>query len=542
MFIKGRVFLVNDQTYASDVNVLYSSLFSNGFLKNYFEGNIKEGNFILKIKQFLSLLPLGTIFCQDTRKNDFYICLPFFSSHFQQSIKPGEHVWIYPYKEQETIGNTNTNGYWLSRPHGLISTENTSYSFSDRDEIINKITNDDLNRNELIHLLQDVYVENESPMRSIKSNEQFNKAINSLSTEEYYNYNINDVTIRGSYNNAVSLTTENNMSSIKISAGINRKANKNFKDVLVYDTLNKKTKVAQSYLYHNPSANSLSYVKFNENYTESIKSLNPFITNSTRTLEGFDFNKSKLNFESLYDEKLDAAIIKLNEYQDNIKTIAEYNSPNVFEESSDISNIATQDSIYNSSKNKINKFKINANAINAMKTSGINLISESINLISKNTGGIHIGNSSSAIGLNSNKVKIMSDELLLNSDRIILGRGNEVEQLVKGNTLVTLIKDLIKIQLDTISLLNKTAIELEKHTHTINIKQTPVTGTAIVGGVSGSAIVPVASLSQQTNKPDNNGEFSKIDTNSKVDSTLLNEINQIQLNLEKILSSIAYIS
>lgn len=542
MFIKGRVFLINDQEYASNKDTLYSSLFTKGFLKNYFETNLTEGSNVLKIKEFLSLLPLGTIFCQDTKSSDFYICLPFFSSHFQQSIKPGEHVWVYPYKDKDVVGNINVNGYWLSRPHGLISTENTAYSFSDRDEIISDLVNNELNRNELIDLLQDVFIENESPMNSIKTNEQFNSAINRVSTEEYYTYDINDVTLRGSYNNAISLTSENDRSAVKISAGINRRSQLAFEDVLVYDTVNKKSKVRQNYLYHNPSSNSLSYIKFNDNYSESIKSLNPFITVSTKTIDGFSFKKDSLKFKTLYNEKLDAAVIKLNEFQDNISTIADNTSASIFEEISNIDILQTQDSIFSTSKNKVNKFKRNANIISEMKTSGINLISESINLISKSNGGIHIGNNDTVIGVSNKKVKILSDELLLNSNRIIIGGNSEIEQLVKGNTLVTLIQDLIKIQLDTISLLNKTAIELEKHTHTINIKQIPGQGVSNVAGVIGTATVSVAATTQQTNKPDNNGEFSKIDTNSKVDSTLLNEINQIQLNLEKILSSIAYIS
>lgn len=542
MFIKGRVFLINDQEYASNTDTLYSSLFTNGFLKNYFKTNLVEGSFVLKIKQFLSCLPLGTIFCQDTKSSDFYICLPFFSSHFQQAIKPGEHVWVYPYIDKDVIGNINVNGYWLSRPHGLISTENTAYSFSDRDEIIFKLTNNELNRNELIDLLQDVNIENKSPMSSIKTNVQFNNAINRVSTEEYYTYDINDVTLRGSCNNAISLTSENNKSSVKISAGINRKNQSVFEDVSVYDTINKKTKIRQNYLYHNPTSNSLSYIKFNDNYSESIKSLNPFITTSTKSIEGFDFKKSSLKFTSLYDEKLDASVIKLNEFQDNIKTIFENNGASIFEESSNIDKFKTEDVIFNSSKHKIDKFKINADIISEIKTSGINLISESINLISKSSGGIHIGNNDTVIALNNKKVKILSDELLLNSNKIIIGSNKEVEQLVKGNTLVSLVRDLIKIQLDTINLLNTTAKELEKHTHTINIKQTLGQGVANVAGVTGVANVSVAALTQQTNKPDNNDEFSKIDTNSKVDSNLLNEINQIQLNLEKILSSIAYIS
>jgi hypothetical protein len=58
------------------------------------------------------------------------VCYPFFSSHIQLPVKPGETVWVY---FDTPIKNS---GYWLSRVHGDEYAEDVNFSHYDR-SIIN---------------------------------------------------------------------------------------------------------------------------------------------------------------------------------------------------------------------------------------------------------------------------------------------------------------------------------------------------------------------------------------------------------------------
>jgi len=68
----------------------------------------------------------------DTSGTPNALCYPFFSSHIQLPVKPGETVWVYfdtPIK---------TSGYWLSRVHGDEYTEDVNFSHFDRSIIDNE--------------------------------------------------------------------------------------------------------------------------------------------------------------------------------------------------------------------------------------------------------------------------------------------------------------------------------------------------------------------------------------------------------------------
>jgi len=54
------------------------------------------------------------------------ICFPFFSSHMQLPVKPGETVWVYFDTPVKSIG------YWISRVHGDAYAEDVNFSHFDR--------------------------------------------------------------------------------------------------------------------------------------------------------------------------------------------------------------------------------------------------------------------------------------------------------------------------------------------------------------------------------------------------------------------------
>jgi hypothetical protein len=54
------------------------------------------------------------------------VCFPFFSSHMQLPVKPGETVWVYFDTPIKSIG------YWISRVHGDAYAEDVNFSHFDR--------------------------------------------------------------------------------------------------------------------------------------------------------------------------------------------------------------------------------------------------------------------------------------------------------------------------------------------------------------------------------------------------------------------------
>jgi len=82
-------------------------------------------------------LPVGTVIGKkivfnNNSETEPFVCLPFFSSHIKVPVKPGEYVWVFPYKNAAQRDSV-INGYWLSRVHALKFVEDINYTFNDRD-------------------------------------------------------------------------------------------------------------------------------------------------------------------------------------------------------------------------------------------------------------------------------------------------------------------------------------------------------------------------------------------------------------------------
>lgn len=61
------------------------------------------------------------------------LSLPFFSSHMQQPVKPGEIVWVYNANRNSSNSTSEINFYWLSRVHGTNISEDANFSHFFRD-------------------------------------------------------------------------------------------------------------------------------------------------------------------------------------------------------------------------------------------------------------------------------------------------------------------------------------------------------------------------------------------------------------------------
>jgi len=77
-------------------------------------------------------LPRNSVFVRritrgaDLGGDSYSLCYPFFSSHLQMPVKPGETVWIIFDRDDGKIG------YWISRVHGDATAEDANYSHFDR--------------------------------------------------------------------------------------------------------------------------------------------------------------------------------------------------------------------------------------------------------------------------------------------------------------------------------------------------------------------------------------------------------------------------
>lgn len=61
------------------------------------------------------------------------LSVPFFSSHMQQPVKPGEIVWIYNANRNSSNPTNEITYYWMSRVHGTNISEDANFSHFFRD-------------------------------------------------------------------------------------------------------------------------------------------------------------------------------------------------------------------------------------------------------------------------------------------------------------------------------------------------------------------------------------------------------------------------
>jgi hypothetical protein len=99
----------------------------------------------IEISNFIQNLPSGSLLAKTSfdSKDELIICLPAISSHLQLPIKSSEYVWYFQDTSEYKIKNSFqiVKCFWLSRIHGLNISEDTNFSFHDRDFQKNLATN-----------------------------------------------------------------------------------------------------------------------------------------------------------------------------------------------------------------------------------------------------------------------------------------------------------------------------------------------------------------------------------------------------------------
>ena len=250
MFIQTKAIFVigNDVSNSQKIDSKLSSL---KIKDRFFSSNPNLSSAIYK--NFLENLPAETIFSVSIESissgvSEYYISVPFFSSHMSLPIKIGEKIWTYLYN---SIASSNKEfaikSYYLGRVHGILPTEDVSYCYHDRENSYfnpyflslddsfknRKMSSSDRSRfaknvlgNENLIYFSDAknlnndtsFIDNSYLIKSIKDY--------SFSAVPKIHNNLEDITLQGSYNTYFSLKSNNNKrksGKIDIVAGTNQK-------------------------------------------------------------------------------------------------------------------------------------------------------------------------------------------------------------------------------------------------------------------------------------------------------------------------------
>ena len=150
MFDQAKVLYIVDNNVGL-VNNIVTDLKKNGILENLFDDFVESSN--KSFDKFIASLPRKTIFCSNLNYNKdiatkINIAIPFISSHVNFPVKIGEVIWFYKYSSQvQNTGpyvNYDIDGYYLGRVHSLVNTEDTAYTFAEREKTLFNTNNYDL--------------------------------------------------------------------------------------------------------------------------------------------------------------------------------------------------------------------------------------------------------------------------------------------------------------------------------------------------------------------------------------------------------------
>lgn len=150
MFDQAKVLYIIDNNVGL-VNNIVTDLKKHGILENLFDDFVESSN--KSFDKFIASLPRKTVFCSNLNYNKdistkINIAIPFISSHINFPIKIGEVIWFYKYNSQaQNTGpyiNYDIDGYYLGRVHSLVNTEDTAYTFAEREKTLFNTNNYDL--------------------------------------------------------------------------------------------------------------------------------------------------------------------------------------------------------------------------------------------------------------------------------------------------------------------------------------------------------------------------------------------------------------
>lgn len=448
------------------------------------------------IKEKIKSLPYGTLFSRDIKSNKVYVSLPFFSSHLKLPIKEGEHVWIYEEKNEFNSTNSIANSYWLSRVHGLFFSEDTNYTYNIRDrvlsieKILNAKENDQLNEyfvslptnnnyENITRLDKDTetnvprFFGSQNDLSLQGSNNTLISMSNSGSNNGQYSYSdskegkILIVAGRGScfksyesdLNETIKtktlsklndfsddfveskirrITSEESTNSNGVINNLNQEENFKLPSLLTNDLFNsieRNLKEGAPYLQYDASTIIVSENEDRDDFVES-KQFTIENIDFTEILKDINSSKDNLKIENSLSTKKTSGVIckrKANQYVTS-------ENPLICLYSSDINIISRRQSDVSKTKND----------------GSIYLIKDSKNI--ENYGEISIRENGN-IAINGNKILIgdfsrEENKVSGEGSTVIIGKGGELNSVVLGEKLVSLLCEIIEINKESLRLLS----------------------------------------------------------------------------------------
>lgn len=468
----------------------------------------------------------------EQKESRIIVCLPAFSSHLKMPLKKGEYVWFFEdestYSEDDTNKDTYIKNFWFSRIHGLKISEDPTFSFHERD-YSKSIKNDSKGRDIIKDPSARSKLEQNKKKKKLKNSiilpnfessftQTYNKNMK-LSHDilidkdthlsyypRYYDDN-NSITLQGSGNAYININSDCDKLSKK--GGIDIVAGriselKSIEEVLKtkkFKVLNSEEKETEKKEFEYNEVFPFIYVENSIGEKEILKDVNFYFTEK-------DSFKTNNKIENNISKKMDSSRLYVCE-RDNLDNsfdlenfvFYQTNLNKDFDES--IHNkVESYKKKYPSILQKTNKIRIVAresykdteidkSSIRIIKNS--NKYKDYSHILLEDNGNILFDGNKILIGdfkrsalyqkvISENDIKDIIENKKSESDfssnfEKMSGMGEEIligyskkysEPLVLGNSLVSVLEELININIKLIDELSKALTKIDNHVHTVS--------------------------------------------------------------------------
>ena len=486
MFIKSRVlYIVGD--HAGDSLAIDEDLIEIGIKNKFFNKNpnILSTN---AYSNFLNKLPPETVFSvslkaenNNNNEHEFYISIPFISSHLGLPVKVNEIIWL---QEINSVSNTerfyDINSCYLGRAHSFLTTEDAGYCYHDREDKIFKVdrknfnhsrTEKNKNAKNRLENMKNASIRSSSIFEHLTVNDDSselnfikNKNIYlknkikkyALNPSAKFNKNPEDLVVKGTYNNLIclnneidSITKSNRYGNIDLIAGHSQYASVLPPEEFSFDSIDfKNKKRAEKIRVNKHNVDLLGVQLWNGTHYETIKSSLSFANEGFFKELKFDkFNQNVLKDKSERNKNytFDAACLSISEYNEksieiqknNLLTMNDINER--YLEFGLSSNLKDQGKFFNITTSAINP-DINRNLLDSfLGGSNITGIADSI-VFSTHNGTYSENNNIKLIQVNSNdryssQISLNnSGNILLDGHKILIGSYERLEKKENGRT------------------------------------------------------------------------------------------------------------
>lgn len=485
MFIKARVLYIVGN-HAGDSLAIDEELIEIGVKNKFFNKNpnILSTN---AYSNFLNKLPPETVFSvslkaenNNNNEHEFYISIPFISSHLGLPVKVNEIIWL---QEINSVSNTerfyDINSCYLGRAHSFLTTEDAGYCYHDREDKIFKVDRKNFNHSRVEKgkdakkrlenmknasdkascIYEHLTVSDSNELNYIKNKNVYlkdkikNYALNPVAK---FNKNPEDLIVKGTYNNLIclnneidSITKSNRYGNIDLIAGHSQYASvlapKESDFDLIDSKNNKKGEKARIFKYN---VDLLGAQISNGTHYETIKSALSFANEGfykQLKFDKFDQNVLKDKSEKNKNYAFDAACLSISEYNEksiqiqknNLLTMNDINE--LYLEFGLSSNLKNQGKLFNITTASINP-DISKNLLDSfLGGSSITGIADSI-VFSTHSGTYSENNNIKLIQVNSNdryssQISLNnSGNILLDGHKILIGSYERLETKENGKT------------------------------------------------------------------------------------------------------------